>query len=119
MLLSAWAEQINILGALIIYLLWPIFVYYPMTHWIRGKGWLHHHFGIVDQSGSLTVHTSTGSSALVFTKILKHVHENQTQKQNQEMEHMHPTQNVFLIVGGLITSLGWYCVNIGSVQQIQ
>ncbi|KAJ7371151.1 hypothetical protein OS493_027840 [Desmophyllum pertusum] len=33
------------------------------------------------------------------------------------MEHMHPTQNVFLIVGGLITSLGWYCVNIGSVHK--
>ncbi|XP_078346978.1 uncharacterized protein LOC144632254 isoform X3 [Oculina patagonica] len=116
MLLSAWAEKINILGALMIYLLWPIFVYYPMTHWIRGKGWLHHHFGIVDQSGSLTVHTSTGSSALVFTKILKQVHENQTQKQNQEIKQLH-SQNVFLILGGIMTSLGWYSVNVGSVYK--
>ena len=51
-------------GLQIIYLLWPIFVYYPLTHWIRGKGWLHDYFGIVDQSGSLTVHTSTGNALI-------------------------------------------------------
>lgn len=49
----------------IIYLLWPIFVFYPLTHWIRGKGWLHGFFGIVDQSGSLTVHASTGNQHIL------------------------------------------------------
>ena len=47
-----------------------------------------------------------GSSALVFTKILKQVHESQTQKQNQEIKHLH-SQHVFLILGGIMTSLGW------------
>ena len=47
-----------------------------------------------------------GSSALVFTKILKEVHENHTQEQNHENKHLHP-QNVLLIVGVLMTSLGW------------
>lgn len=116
MLLSAWVDQMNILGALIIYLLWPIFVYYPLTHWIRGEGWLHQHFGIVDQSGSLTIHASTGSSALVFTKVFNGVHENQTHKQDHKKEHVH-FLNVYLLAGGLVTSLGWYCTNVGSVHK--
>ncbi|XP_022788411.1 ammonium transporter 1-like isoform X2 [Stylophora pistillata] len=116
MLLSAWAEQMNILGALTIFILWPIFVYYPLTHWIRGEGWLQHHFGIVDQSGSLTIHASTGSSALVFTKVFNGVHENQTHKQEHKKEKVHPP-NVYLLAGGLITSLGWYCTNVGSVHK--
>lgn len=118
MFLSAWAEQISILGALVVYLMWPFCVYYPLTHWIRGKGWLHDYFGIVDQSGSLTVHTTTGSAALVFTIILRHVHNNlQTQnKHKQSAKQKHP-QDVLLIAGGLITSLGWYSINVGSVHK--
>jgi len=118
MFLSAWAEQTSILGALIIYLLWPIFVYYPLTHWIRGKGWLHDHFGIVDQSGSLTVHTSTGSSALVFTMALRQLHNNHNQTQKHALHaEQKQLQNILLIAGGLITSLGWYSINIGSVHK--
>ncbi|KAK2557231.1 Ammonium transporter 1 [Acropora cervicornis] len=117
LLLSAWVEQISILGALIIYLLWPLFVYYPLTHWIRGNGWLQDLFGIIDQSGSLTVHASTGLSALVLTRILsKEIHKDQVQKQQQSDEQKQ-IQNVYLIVGGVLTCLGWYLINIGSLHK--
>lgn len=118
MFLSAWAEKISILGALIVYLLWPIFVYYPLTHWIRGKGWLHDNFGVVDQSGSLTIHTSTGCSAFVFTLILRRVHKNllTNKKHDQSVEQRH-YQDVLLITGGLVSSLGWYAINVGTVHK--
>lgn len=117
LLLSAWVEQISILGALIIYLLWPLFVYYPLTHWIRGNGWLQDLFGIIDQSGSLTVHASTGVSALVLTRILsKEIHKDQVQKKQQSDEQKQ-IQNVYLIVGGVLTCLGWYLINIGSLHK--
>ncbi|XP_068675146.1 uncharacterized protein [Montipora foliosa] len=118
MLLSSWVEHISILGALIIYLLWPIFVYYPITHWIRGNGWLQDHFGIIDQSGSLTVHTSTGVSALVFTRILNNkICKNRTERQDQQSTEEKHSQNVFLVAGGLFTCLGWYAINIGGVHK--
>ena len=48
----------------------------------------------------------TGSSALVFTKVFNGVHENQTHKQDHKREHVH-FLNVYLLAGGLVTSLGW------------
>ena len=51
--------------------------------------------------------SSTGLSALVLTRILgKEIHKDQVQKQQQSDEQKQ-IQNVYLIVGGVLTCLGW------------
>ena len=37
---GAWAEKMKFKATILFFILWPIFVYYPIAHWIWGGGWL-------------------------------------------------------------------------------
>ena len=44
-------------------ILWPLFVYYPLAHWIRAAdGWLSNTVDVIDVAGGLTLHTTAGLS---------------------------------------------------------
>ena len=46
-------------------ILWPLFVYYPLAHWIRADGWLSSAVDVIDVAGGLTLHTTAG---MIFLK---------------------------------------------------
>lgn len=50
--------------------LWSLVVISPITHWIRGGGWLSQGPGAIDWAGGLTVHLSAGVSGLVLAVML-------------------------------------------------
>jgi Amt family ammonium transporter len=40
---GAYCERVNLRTSLIYTVLWSIFVYYPVAHWVWGGGWLFQH----------------------------------------------------------------------------
>ncbi|MFX8972725.1 ammonia channel protein, partial [Acinetobacter baumannii] len=64
LLSGAWAERGTLGWALPFTGLWSLIVYAPLTHWVRGGGWLASRLGTVDFAGGLVLHGSLGVSAL-------------------------------------------------------
>ncbi|MGQ4827907.1 hypothetical protein ACQ10I_17040, partial [Enterococcus faecalis] len=66
----AWAERGTLGWALPFTGLWSLIVYAPLTHWVRGGGWLASRLGTVDFAGGLVLHGSLGVSALVVALLI-------------------------------------------------
>jgi Amt family ammonium transporter len=67
---GAWAEKMTFNAFLIFVFLWPIFVYYPLAHWVWNEnGWLRV-YGTVDFAGGITIHTSSGVAAFIVSCFL-------------------------------------------------
>ena len=68
---GAWAEKLRLKPALAFMALWPLLVYYPVAHWVWNQdGWLALH-GVLDFAGGITIHTTSGTSALVVAYTLE------------------------------------------------
>ena len=65
LMVGAYVERIKFSSVLFISAIWLFVVYVPVTHWIRGGGFLADK-GILDFAGGLVVHTTAGVSALVI-----------------------------------------------------
>lgn len=70
LLSGAWAERGTLGWALPFTGLWSLIVYAPLTHWVRGGGWLASRLGTVDFAGGLVLHGSLGVSALVVALLI-------------------------------------------------
>ena len=66
---GAFAERLKFSSFVIFIVLWSIIVYYPLAHWVWGKGWLAN-MGVVDFAGGIVVHTSAGVSSIAAALIL-------------------------------------------------
>lgn len=61
---GAFANRINIGGWIKVLVLWMIFVYFPVAHWIWGGGFLAK-LGFVDYAGGTVIHITAGFAGLV------------------------------------------------------
>ena len=61
---GAFAERLRFEAFLLFLILWSLFVYYPLCHWIWGGGWLSQ-LGVVDFAGGIVIHTAAGVASLV------------------------------------------------------
>lgn len=59
------AERLRYRCFFIITILWEVLVFYPLAHWIWGKGWLYS-LGVLDFAGGIVIHTSAGVGGLVL-----------------------------------------------------
>ena len=64
LVLGAYAERVRFSGMLLFSLLWLVFVYCPIAHWVWGDGWLQK-MGLMDFAGGTVVHLNAGIAALV------------------------------------------------------
>jgi ammonia channel protein AmtB len=53
--------------------LWPLFVYYPLTHWVRGNGWLSSTVKVIDFAGGLTLFAAVGLCIRLPKKLEKYL----------------------------------------------
>jgi len=61
LIVGAFVERVKFFPVLIFTVLWLLFVYAPVTHWIWGGGWLANlNDGVVDFAGGLVVHATAG-----------------------------------------------------------
>lgn len=66
---GAYAERIRFPAMALFTLLWLLFVYSPLAHWVWGGGWLAE-LGALDFAGGAVVHMSSAAAALACAHAL-------------------------------------------------
>jgi Amt family ammonium transporter len=108
LIIGAFAERIKFSGFLLFSVLWAIFVYNPMAHWVWGGGWMGN-LGAIDFAGGTVVHINAGISALVMALLLG--------RRRGYLTGDHPItpHNIpFVVIGTALLWLGWFGFNAGS-----
>lgn len=107
LIIGAFAERIHFRGFLIFSVLWALFVYNPVAHWVwSADGWLAK-LGALDFAGGTVVHINAGIAALVMAVMLGKRHDYQG--------HAVPPHNIpFVAIGAAMLWFGWFGFNAGS-----
>lgn len=106
LIIGAFVERIKFSAVFLFTLLWVIFVYAPVAHWVWGNGWLAKK-GVLDFAGGLVVHTTAGISSLVIAYFLGR------RKGFPKMAHP-PHSPVVAMIGASMLWVGWFGFNAGS-----
>eukprot|EP00455_Lapot_gusevi_P044497 TRINITY_DN5566_c0_g1_i1.p1 TRINITY_DN5566_c0_g1~~TRINITY_DN5566_c0_g1_i1.p1 ORF type:complete len:477 (-),score=172.07 TRINITY_DN5566_c0_g1_i1:77-1507(-) len=105
---GAYAERLKFKAFMMITVLWEIFVFYPIAHWIWGGGWLGA-LGVMDFAGGIVIHVSAGIGALVLAIMVGHRHE--FEKYHGEFP---PSNLPLAVLGAALLWMGWFGFNAGS-----
>jgi Amt family ammonium transporter len=107
LIIGAFAERIKFSGFFIFSLLWAIFVYDPLAHWIWGQGGWLKALGTLDFAGGMVVHLSAGAAALVLCVLMG--------KREGYPHHAFTPHNLPMTYLGLtLLWFGWFGFNAGS-----
>lgn len=108
LIIGAFAERIKFSGFLLFSVLWALFVYNPVAHWVWGGGWMQN-MGAIDFAGGTVVHINAGVSALVMALLLGR------RKGYRTIGHPIPPHNIpFVVIGTALLWVGWFGFNAGS-----
>ena len=107
LIIGAFAERINFKGFLIFSILWAVFIYNPVTHWIwSADGWLYK-LGTLDFAGGIVVHINAGIAAIITAIMLG--------KRRDYKGHAIPAHNItYVVIGAGLLWVGWFGFNAGS-----
>lgn len=103
---GAFAERIKFSGFVFFSILWIIFVYSPMCHWVWGGGWMGE-MGALDFAGGAVVHMSSAAAALAATAVLG-------RRKGYGKEAFIPHNLPMTLTGAAILWFGWFGFNAGS-----
>jgi len=106
LIVGAFVERVKFFPVLIFTVLWLLFVYAPVTHWIWGGGWLAEK-GVVDFAGGLVVHATAGISALVYVFMLG-------KRKGFPTDISVPHRPAIVMIGASMLWVGWFGFNGGS-----
>ncbi|MDR1517767.1 MAG: ammonium transporter [Dysgonamonadaceae bacterium] len=106
LIVGAFAERMKFSGFLLFSVLWSIFVYNPMAHWVWGGGWMMR-MGALDFAGGTVVHINAGVSALVIAIMLG-------RRKGYGTSSILPHNVPFVVLGTALLWLGWFGFNAGS-----
>jgi Amt family ammonium transporter len=106
LVLGAYAERVKFSGMLLFSLLWLVFVYAPVAHWVWGDGWLGR-MGIMDFAGGTVVHLNAGMAALVCALVLG-------PRKGFPETAMPPHNMTMTVTGACMLWVGWFGFNAGS-----
>lgn len=104
---GAFAGRFNFTGYLKFLVLWMIFVYLPVCHWIWGGGFLAK-LGVMDFAGGIAIHVSAGFAALSTVLFLG---------RRDDMaagERTIPSNLPLVAVGAGLLWFGWFGFNAGG-----
>ena len=107
LILGAFAERVRFSGFLVFTVLWSIFVYLPMAHWVWGGGFLME-MGAIDFAGGTVVHINAGISALIMALLVGR------RKDYKPGKPITPHNIPFVFIGTALLWLGWFGFNAGS-----
>lgn len=100
---GAFTERMNFKSYLVFLVLWSIFIYAPLAHWVWGGGFIFK-LGALDFAGGTVVHISAGMGALACVFALG---------KRKNPEHM-PHNITHVALGAALLWFGWYGFNAGS-----
>ena len=106
LVIGAFAERVKFSGMLLFTLLWLLFVYCPVAHWVWGDGWLAKK-GLMDFAGGTVVHLNAGVAALVCALVLG-------KRRGFPDTPMPPHNMTMTVTGACMLWVGWFGFNAGS-----
>ncbi len=104
---GAFAERVRFPAFVVFSLLWAIFVYNPVCHWIWGSGGWLAKLGVLDFAGGLVVHATCGAAALASVIVIG---PRKGYGQTNFMPHNLP----MTMLGTGLLWFGWFGFNGGS-----
>ena len=122
---GAFAERMKFTSMAVFSVVWGLFVYCPIAHWVwSGTGWLSEfnataqeaissgnspgfYFPAIDFAGGLVVHISSGVSALVCALLIG-------KRMGFPKEPMPPHNLTYTCIGTGLLWVGWFGFNGGS-----
>ncbi len=110
---GALAERVYFRGYILFIVLWFLFVYCPLCHWVwASDGWLFNAgaSGLIDLAGGTVIHVSAGISALVAALMLG-------PRYGYPKTAMNPNNLVMTMMGAGLLWVGWFGFNAGSTVQ--
>jgi Amt family ammonium transporter len=103
---GAFAERKRFASFVIFTVLWSIFVYSPIAHWVwASDGWLFK-LGALDFAGGTVVHASSGVSALIVALLIG--------RRVVNGDSMEPHDIPMTVLGAGLLWFGWFGFNAGS-----
>ncbi|HEY7736213.1 MAG TPA: ammonium transporter [Candidatus Limnocylindrales bacterium] len=103
---GAFAERKRFASFVIFTILWSVFVYSPLAHWVwASDGWLFK-LGALDFAGGTVVHISSGVSALVVAMLIG--------RRSANGDRMEPHDVPMTVLGAGLLWFGWFGFNAGS-----
>ena len=106
LIIGAFAERMKFSAYVIFILLWTIFIYEPVCHWVWGGGFLGA-MGTLDFAGGIVVHVTAGVSALVCAIMVG-------KRAGYPERGVAPHNLPFAVLGAGILWFGWFGFNAGS-----
>jgi len=106
LVIGAYAERVRFSGMLLFSVLWLLFVYCPVAHWVWGDGWLQK-MGIMDFAGGTVVHLNAGMAALVSALVLG-------RRRGFPDTPMPPHNMTMVVTGACMLWCGWFGFTAGS-----
>ena len=106
LVIGGFAERMRFSAVLGFSVLWVLFVYVPLAHWVWGGGWLAK-LGVMDFAGGIVVHVSAGVSALVCALVLG-------RRRGFPHTAMTPHSLPLTVAGAGMLWVGWFGFNAGS-----
>src|ERR1700744_3399997 len=100
------ADRMRFSAYLMFSILWFVFVYVPLAHWVWGGGFLGA-MGVLDFAGGLVVHLSAGIGGLVAAQVMG-------RRQGYGSENLSPFDLSLAVVGTGLLWVGWFGFNGGS-----
>ncbi len=106
LIIGAFAERMKFSAFLVFTVIWSLFVYAPVCHWVWGiGGWLRGD-GALDFAGGTVVHILSGTAALATALVLG--------KRQGVKGAIPPHSLPFSVLGAALLWFGWFGFNAGS-----
>lgn len=103
---GAFAERVKWSAFVVFIVAWSLLIYYPLAHWIWGRGWLAE-LGVFDFAGGIVIHTSAGLASLAAALVLG-------RRKNFGPDIMVPHNIPLAVIGATLLWIGWFGFNAGS-----
>ena len=101
---GAFANRLTPAGWIKILILWTIFVYFPVAHWVWGNGFLAR-MGFVDYAGGAVIHITAGFGCLSGVFFLG---------ERAYRTNTRPFNIGLVTIGTALLIFGWFGFNIGG-----
>ncbi|HTI86708.1 MAG TPA: ammonium transporter [Alphaproteobacteria bacterium] len=106
LIIGAFVERIRFGAVVLFTILWSLFVYVPICHWVWGGGFLAN-LGVEDFAGGIVVHLTSGISAIIMALMVG--------PRRKFPVEIHPPHNPGMVMTGAgMLWVGWYGFNGGS-----
>jgi ammonium transporter, Amt family len=104
---GAFAERMKFSGFLLFTVLWCIFVYAPVAHWVWGVGGWIRMLGAIDFAGGTVVHINAAAAALAAVLFIG-------KRREFGSESLSPHNLPMTVLGAALLWFGWFGFNAGS-----